>query len=104
MFDGGKRVAPDCSFAPSFAFFFSFIGGTHRFPGNAFRVADVLCGSLPSLLMNQVQVAERRLLAGFVFKEKRLGGKFEGAGDSIVAGIGDGPRTVSFEFKFAELI
>jgi hypothetical protein len=32
----------------------TFIGGAHGFPGNALRMANVFCGPLPSLLMNQV--------------------------------------------------
>jgi len=89
VFDSWKCIAPDCSFAPSFAFFFTFIGGTHGFPGNAVRMADVLCGPLPSLLMDQIEITESRFSAGLVLKQQRLRGKFVGAGNRIVAWIGN---------------
>src|SRR4029078_8569238 len=103
MFDGGKRIAPDCQFAPPLTFFLAFIGGAHGFPSDALRLADVLCSPLPSLLMNQVQVTEGRLPAGFELEQERLRGKFVSAGDGIVARIGDVSRTVLVELILAEL-
>ena len=52
-------------------------------------MANVLCGPLPSLLMNQVQVTESWFPAGPELEEESLRGKFISAGDSIVARIGN---------------
>src|SRR5882724_6013531 len=54
LFDGRKRIPPDRAFAPLFAFLPAFAGGTHGFPGDAIRLADVLGGAFPALLMDQV--------------------------------------------------
>src|SRR4029078_11490207 len=103
MFDGGKRIAPDCQFAPPLTFFLAFISGAHGFPGDALRLADVLCGPLPTLLMNQVQGTEGRFPAGFEFEQERLRGKFISARDGIVARIGNVSRTVLVELILTEL-
>jgi hypothetical protein len=66
-------------------------------------MADVLCGPLPSLLMNQVQVTESRFPAGPELEEERLRGKFVSAGEGIVAWIGNVSRTVLFELIITEL-
>ena len=87
MFDSGKCIAPDSWFAPPLTFFFAFIGGTHGFPSDALRMANVLCGPLLSLLMNQVQITESRFPARPELEEERLRSKFVSAGDSIVARI-----------------
>jgi len=50
--------------------FFALIGDTHGFPGDALRMANVLCGPLPSLLMNQVQITESRFPAGPELEEE----------------------------------
>ena len=52
-------------------------------------MADVFCGPLPSLLMNQVQITESRFFAGPEFKEQGLRGKFVSAGNGIVARVGN---------------
>ena len=89
MFDGRKCIAPDSSFAPSFTFFVTFIGGTHGFPGNALRMANVFCGPLPSLLMNQIEITESWVFTSLRVKEQRLRGKFVSSCNGIVAGIGN---------------
>src|SRR5215468_3772197 len=99
----GSVLPQIARFAPSFGFFFTFIGGTHGFPGNALRMADVLCGPLPSLLMDQIQITESRLSAGLVLKKERLRGKLVGAGNRIVARISNISCSVSFELIFTEL-
>src|ERR1700726_393362 len=48
-------------------------------------MANVFCGPLPSLLMNQVEVAESRVLVGIQFEERSLSDKFVSCGNSIVA-------------------
>src|ERR1700677_2642566 len=45
IFDGRKGIPPDRAFAPFFAFFPAFAGGTHGFPSDAIRLADVLGGT-----------------------------------------------------------
>jgi len=42
---------------PLFAFLPAFAGSTHGFPGDAIRLADVLGGAFPALLMDQVKIA-----------------------------------------------
>ena len=52
-------------------------------------MANVLCGPLPSLLMNQVQVTESWFPAGPELEEERLLVKLVSAGNRIVARIGN---------------
>src|SRR6201986_3702598 len=61
-FDGREGIPPNRTFAPSFAFLDAFAGGTHGFPSDAIRLADVLGGAFPALLMYQVKIAQGRLL------------------------------------------
>jgi len=56
VFDGRKDIPPDRAFAPFFAFLSAFAGGTHGFPSDAIRLADVLGGAFPALLMDQVKI------------------------------------------------
>jgi len=62
VFDGRKGIPPDRAFAPFFAFLHAFAGGTHGFPSDAIRLGDVLGGAFPALLMDQVKIAQGRLL------------------------------------------
>ena len=87
MFDGRKRILPNSSFAPLFTFLSTFIGSAHRFPRNPVWLVDVLCGSLPSLLMNQIKVAERPFLVSIQFKKHSFSREFVGRRDGIVARI-----------------
>src|SRR5689334_25402241 len=103
MFNGGKRIAPDRQFAPPLAFFFAFIGGAHGSPGDAIRMADVLCGALPSFLMNQIQITESWFSAGLVLTQQSLRGKFVSAGNRIVARIANASRPVLLELTIPEL-
>src|SRR6516165_6453262 len=62
VFDGRESIPPDRAFAPFFALLLAFAGGTHGFPGDAIRLVDVLGGAFPALLMDQVKIAQGRLL------------------------------------------
>src|SRR5579864_71956 len=57
VFDVGEGIAPDRALAPFLAFLLAFAGGAHGFPGDAIRLADVLGGAFPALLMDQVKIA-----------------------------------------------
>ena len=63
----------------------------------------MFCGSLPSLLINQVEVAKSRLLVRLPFKEPSLGCKLVRGRNGIVAGAGNVSRSVFGKLIFAEL-
>src|ERR1700738_2502376 len=103
MLDGRKCILPNSSFAPFFTFLFTFIGNAHRFPRNPVWLVDVFCGSLPSLLVNQIKIAERRFLVSIQFKKHSFSREFVGRRDGIVARISNISRSVSCELLPAEL-
>ena len=67
------------------------------------RMTNVFRGSLPSLLVDQVEIAERRLLVCVQFKKRSLGDKFIGCRDGIVAGAGNLSRSIFCELVLANL-
>ena len=99
VFDGRKGIPPDRPSAPFFAFLPAFAGGTHRFPGDAIGLADVLGGAFPALLMDQVKIAQGRLPVCHPLEQNAFGNDLVGRRNRIVARIKNLPRT-----KFAELI
>jgi hypothetical protein len=66
-------------------------------------MSNVLCGSLPSLLMDQIEITERRLFVRLPFKEYSLSDKFVGGRDSIVSGTSDVSRSIFSELIITEL-
>ena len=66
-------------------------------------MGDVFGGSLPSLLVDQVEIAECRFLVGVHFEQCRLGDKFVGGGNGVVAGTGNLSRSVFGELVVIEL-
>ena len=103
MFGVWKRILPDSSFAPLFAFLPTFLGRTHRLPRNPIWLANVFCGSSPALLMNQIKIAERRLLVRIRLKKFSFSRKFVGRRYGIIARVGDVSRSVCFELMSVEL-
>ena len=87
MFDGRKRVLPNSSFAPLLTFLSAFIGSAHRFPGNPVWLTNMFYGSPPALLVNRIEIAERRFLMRIQFKKSDFSREFVGCRDGIVAGI-----------------
>ena len=87
VFDGRKGIPPYRAFAPSFAFLHAFAGGTHGFPSDAIRLADVLGGAFPALLMDQVKIAQGRLLVRHPLEQNAFGNDLVGGRNGIVAGI-----------------
>jgi len=97
MSDRRQRIAPNSPLAPFFPFFLTFVRGAHRLPRNPPWMGDVLGGSLPSLLMDEIKVAEGRRPMRVPFKLGRLGEKFVGCRDRIVARIRYVARSISGE-------
>src|SRR5262249_12780006 len=87
VFDGREGIPPDRAFAPFFALLLAFAGGTHGFPGDAIRLVDVLGGAFPALLMDQVKIAQGRLLVRHPLEQNAFGNDLVGGSDGIVAGI-----------------
>src|SRR5215467_5459664 len=87
VFDGREGIPPDRAFAPFFALLLAFAGGTHGFPGDAIRSVDVLGGAFPALLMDQVKIAQGRLLVRHPLEQNAFGNDLVGGRDGIVAGI-----------------
>ena len=103
VFDGRNGIPPDRAFAPSFAFLHAFAGGTHGFPSDAIKLADVLGGAFPTLLMDQVKIAQGRLLVRHPLEQNAFGNDLVGRGNGIVAGVTDFPRTEFVELILAQL-
>jgi hypothetical protein len=78
-----RQIAP----APFFAFLPAFAGGTHGFPSDAIRLADVLCGAFPALLMDQVKITQGRFLLRHPLEQNAFGNELVGCRNGIVAGI-----------------
>src|SRR5579872_3918338 len=87
VFDRRQRIQPDRALAPSFAFLHAFAGGAHGFPGDAVRLADVFGGAFPALLMDQVKIAQGRLLVRHPLEQNAFGNELVGRRNRIVAGI-----------------
>ena len=99
----GKRILPNSSFAPLFTFLSTVSGSAHRFPRNPVWLVDVLCGSLPSLLVDQIKIAERRFLVRIQFKKCSFRRELGGRRDGIVARISDVSTSVCCELMSVEL-
>ena len=98
-----KRISPDGALAPFHALFLAFVGLAHGLPGDPFRMARVFRRSLPSLLMNQVEIVESRFPAYVSFKQRRLAEKFVAGRNRIVAGIGNVSGAIFGELVIAQL-
>ena len=103
VFDGRKGISPDRAFAPFFAFLHAFAGGTHGFPSDAIRLADVLGGAFPALLMDQVKITQGRLLLRHPLEQNAFGNDLVGCRNGIVAGIKNLPGAEFVELVFAQL-
>src|SRR5262249_28648166 len=86
VFYGRQGISPDRALAPFFALLLAFAGGTHGFPGDAIRLLDVLGGAFPALLMDQVKVAQGRLLVRHPLEQNAFRNDLVGGRDGIVAG------------------
>src|SRR5262245_21866003 len=66
-------------------------------------MVDMFCCTSPSLLMNQIQIANSRLSVSILFKERRFSDQFVSCRDSVIARASDisGPRF--FELGSAKL-
>src|SRR4029078_1398740 len=102
-FYGRKRIPPDRAFAPSFAFLHAFAGGTHGFPSDAIRLADVLGGAFPALLMDQVKIAQVRLPVCHPLEQNAFGNDLIGCRNGIIAGIENVSGAEFAELVFAQL-
>src|SRR5712672_1538441 len=103
LFDGRKSIPPDRAFAPLFAFLPAFAGSTHGFPGDAIRLADVLGGAFPALLMDQVKIAQGRLPVRHPLEQNAFGNDLVGRRNGIVAGTTNLPGAEFAELVFAQL-
>ena len=103
VFDGRKSIPPDRAFAPFFAFLPAFAGGTHGFPSDAIRLADVFGGAFPALLMDQVKIAQGRLLVRHPLEQNAFGNDLVGRRNGIVAGITNLSGAEFVELIFAQL-
>src|SRR5690348_17060991 len=63
----------------------------------------MLCCASPSLLMNQIQIANSRRSVSVLFKEHRLSVQFVGSRNSVIARAGNIPRAIFLELGSAEL-
>jgi hypothetical protein len=103
VFDCRKGIPPDRAFAPFFAFLPAFAGGAHGFPSDAIRLADVLGGAFPALLMDQVKITQGRLLVRHPLEQNAFGDDLVGCRNRIVAGIKNLPGAEFVELLFAQL-
>src|SRR5262245_56897454 len=103
VFDCWEGIPPDRAFAPFFAFLHAFAGGTHGLPSDAIRLADVLGGAFPALLMDQVKIAQGRLLVRHPLEQSAFGNDLVGRRNGIVAGIKNLPGAELLELVFAPL-
>src|ERR1700739_1340999 len=103
MFGGRKLVSQDRALAPLFTLQSAFVRGAHRFPGDPLRMADMFGRASPSLLMNQIEVADGRLSVSILFKERRLGDQFVSGRYSVIARVGNISGAIFLEFGPAEL-
>src|SRR5262249_11680200 len=103
LFDRRQRILPTGALAPFLAPLPSLVGGAHRFPGNAVRMADMFGRALGALLMDQIKVAQCRLLMRLYLEQDRGRREFVGSGDGIVAWAGDGAGAIFIELVIAQL-
>src|SRR6516162_2922513 len=66
-------------------------------------MADMLCCTSPSLLMNQIQIADSRLSVSVQFKERRLSDQFVSCRNSVITRAGNISRAIFSELGSAEL-
>src|SRR5712672_3031918 len=103
LFYGRKSIPPDRAFTPFLAFFPAFAGGAHGFPSDAIRLADVLGGAFPALLMDQVKIAQGGLLMRHPLEQNAFGNDLVGRRNGIVAGTTNLPGAEFAELIFAQL-
>src|SRR5262249_38611681 len=75
----------------------------HGFPSDATRLADVLRGAFPALLMDQVKIAQGRLPVRHQLEQNAFGNELVGGRNGIVAGIKNLPGAEFVELVFAQL-
>src|SRR5580700_2360666 len=66
-------------------------------------MVDMFCCASPSLLMNQIQIADSRHFISIEFKERRLSGQFVGCRNSVIARASNIPGPIFSELGSAEL-
>jgi hypothetical protein len=66
-------------------------------------MADMFCCALPSLLMNQIQIAKSRLPVSILFKERRLSEQFVSCRNSVIARASNTSGPIFSELGSAEL-
>src|SRR3954447_78598 len=102
-FNGRKGIAPDRAPAPFFALLPAFAGGTHRFPGDAIGLAEVLRGAFPALMMDQVEIIQVRLPVRHPVEQNAFGNDLVGCRNGIIAGIENVSGAEFAELVFAQL-
>ena len=63
----------------------------------------MFCCTSPSLLMNQIQIADSRHFISIEFKERRLSGQFVSCRNSVIARAGNISGPIFSELGSAEL-
>ena len=63
----------------------------------------MFCCALPSLLMNQIQIAKGRLPVSIQFEERRLSDQFVGCRNSVITRASNIPRPIFSELVSVEL-
>src|SRR5262249_6614273 len=91
------------AFAPFLAFLNPFAGGTHGFPSDAIRLVDVLGSAFPALLVDQVKIAQGRLLVRHPLEQNAFGNDLVGRRNGIVAGIENLAGAEFVDLLFARL-
>src|SRR6476619_3201142 len=66
-------------------------------------MVDMFCCASPSLLMNQIQIADSRHFISIEFKERRLSGQFVSCRNSVIARAGNISGPILSELGSAEL-